>query len=186
MHRFQLIQINKGSSPHTYALMDGKYFGGNTNNDITCLTPVLPPSDEKRFQLTVSGNVATLSTNNSTIYINGIVQDVPLKDRIIKPGDLIGIGCSTTQESIEDPMGYVFRLMNRVNPKPKFRSPCNCYHPPSPYDTIKSDNRIDCPYPNCPFSCWNIKDLNVHILGSEEHVGDHRKRMEAMGYKFLG
>lgn len=122
--------------------MNGKYFGGNTDRDIICLTPVNPPSDEKRFELNVSENAVTLSTNNTTIYINGKVQGVPLKDRTLKHGDLIGIGCSTTRESIEDPEGYVFELIKREKPKPKSRNQCKCYHPPSEFDFMKADNRV--------------------------------------------
>lgn len=158
--------------------MDGIYFGGNTDRDILCLSPALSVSNEKRFRLIVSDNVVKLSSNNSTIFINGKAQDTPLKSRILKHGDLIGIGCSTTPECIDDPECHVFELVKREKPTPTAsRWPCN--HPPAEHDFLKSMNRVDCPYPNCLFACWNIRDLNEHLTTNEEHVAAFEKRRQS-------
>ncbi len=158
--------------------MDGVYFGGNTDRDILCLSPTSTPSNEKRFRLTVQDNVATLSSQNTTIYINGKAQDTPLKNRKLKPGDLIGIGCQTSQESIDDPAGYVFEFIKHERPSPKRRDPnkFGCHHPPSEYDFLKALNRVDCPYRNCFFACWNMGDLNEHLRTNEEHIAEFEKR----------
>lgn len=178
MHRFQLIQKNAGT-PYIYALMDGNYFGGNTDSDIICLTPTTPVSNQKRFRLVVLGNVVKLSSNNTMIYINGTAQETPLKKRILKHGDLIGIGCSTTPECIEDPTCHVFELIKREKPTPKSTNRWPCYHPPTEHDVLKTQNRVDCRYPNCFFACWNIADLNEHMINSQEHIAAFEKQKQS-------
>lgn len=169
MHRFQFNQKNAGT-PYIYALMNGVYFGGNTERDILCMSPDSPVSNEKRFRLTVSDNAVKLSSNNTTTYINGKAQDTPLTGRTLKHGDLIGVGCQTTQECINDPMCHVFELIKRQPTSSAQRSTSyTCNHPRTSLEDRKSLNHIDCPYPNCLFACWNIVDLNEHLTTSAAH-----------------
>lgn len=167
MHRFQLHKKNSSTKEATqvYALMNGVYFGGNDlETKITGIQCSSSAVNQKSIRLLVSDDGVLLSSTPSTpVKINGTMRKTSLTNVIVKHGDRIGIGSDDVFELIETDPSTTERMKHRSTGYP-------CYHAYNPMDELKTNNRLDCRYPNCAFACWCIADLNEHIRNADGHM----------------
>lgn len=114
MHRFYLHRVTPFAElKKSYSLKSGAYSGGSSTskedkNDIICISPYVRGV---HFELIVSDDMVYLSSSASNIEINFHSCTVPFIKRSLQNGDLIGIGCPTTQDCFENPDCYIFQLI---------------------------------------------------------------------------